>query len=200
MPQDLPFYVVGPATFKTLAATPTLKKDAIYGEASGNGETLAHYILDHYSQITRRNVPLLFLVGEQRRDIIPKTLMDSNLPDEQRIEVKELTVYETGVMETFEENFKICLSQHSEAMYQWVVVFSPAGCEATLRGLDFLDFPGGKANPRKRNRNIFLATIGPTTRDILMKDFGIEPDVCAETPNAEGIGQGISRFMELNIP
>jgi uroporphyrinogen-III synthase len=191
---------VGPATFKTLAATPTLKKEAIYGEDSGNGEALARYILDHYSQNSMPRASLLFPVGEQRRDIIPKTLMDTNLVEDQRIQVKELTVYETGVMKTFEENFKTCLRQSSEATHQWVVVFSPTGCEATLRSLDLLDSTSGKAKPKPQDRKIFLATIGPTTRDILINDFGFEPDVCAETPSAEGIGQGISRFMELNTP
>ena len=64
----------------------------------GNGEALAHYMLDHYGQWYRdRKVkpPLLFLVGEQRRDIIPKTLMDPALADDRRIQVDELVVYGT---------------------------------------------------------------------------------------------------------
>jgi len=45
--------------------------------------------------------PLLFLVGEQRRDIIPKTLTSPSLPPDRLIQVDELVVYETGVMESF---------------------------------------------------------------------------------------------------
>lgn len=40
-------------------------------------------------------------MGEQRRDIIPKTLIAHSLPPSHRIQVDELVVYETGVMESF---------------------------------------------------------------------------------------------------
>ncbi len=52
-------------------------------------------ILEHYGQIySERNPkpPLLFLVGETRRDIIPKTLMNPELSSDKRIEVVEEVV------------------------------------------------------------------------------------------------------------
>ena len=73
---------------------------------TGNGEGLAHFILEHYNALPGVKKPLLFLVGEQRRDIIPKTLMEPHpWPDELRVEVKELVVYETGVMSSFATDF-----------------------------------------------------------------------------------------------
>jgi uroporphyrinogen-III synthase len=100
----------------------------VLGSNTGNGEALAKYILEHYRSlhnpmspsITSTSPPepstnsgrendmqttqmpsLLFLVGEQRRDIIPKTLTSPSLPPDRLIQVDELVVYETGVMESF---------------------------------------------------------------------------------------------------
>lgn len=47
---------------------------------------------------------LLFLVGEVRRDIIPRTLMDPAIGG-RRVAVEEVVVYETGVMGGFEGEF-----------------------------------------------------------------------------------------------
>ena len=53
-----------------------------------------------------------------------------------------------------------------------------------------------KKRRRKRKSRTFIATIGPTTRDFLVREFGFEPDVCAERPSPEGVGEGIVRVME----
>jgi uroporphyrinogen-III synthase len=45
-------------------------------------------------------------------------------------------------------------------------------------------------------RSVFVATIGPTTRDHLRKEYGFVADVCAEKPSQEGVALGIERFME----
>ncbi|KAI9052382.1 hypothetical protein LZ554_003732 [Drepanopeziza brunnea f. sp. 'monogermtubi'] len=186
--QDVPIYTVGPATSRALRAisqTPALN---IFGADMGNGEALAHYMLDHYGrwyQDRKTKPPLLFLVGDQRRDIIPKTLMDPTLADERRIQVDELVVYGTGVMEFFEENFTNMLRETRDLPMRLVVVFSPTGCEAMLRALGMLDPETRKAKavgPPKM-RNTYIATIGPTTRDFLRHSFGYEPDVCAEKPS-----------------
>ena len=90
-------------------------------------------MLDHYGEWYRdREVKprLLFLVGEQRRDIIPKTLMDPALSNDRRIEVDEVVVYGTGVMESFEQDFTKLLRDTNNRAVRWVVVFSPTGCEA----------------------------------------------------------------------
>lgn len=163
-------------------------------------------MLDHYGewyQDRKVKPPLLFLVGEQRRDIIPKTLMDPTLSDEKRIQVDELVVYGTGIMESFEQDFMASLKETDLRSVRWVVVFSPTGCGAMLRALEMLDPATGKVNAGKRNEEsgrarTYIATIGPTTRDYLRNNFGYEPDVCAEKPSPEGIEQGIRKFMENN--
>ncbi|PBP26074.1 uroporphyrinogen-III synthase HemD [Diplocarpon rosae] len=198
--QDVPIYTVGPATSRALRAIPQTPALNIFGADMGNGEALAYYILDHYCQWyqDRRIKPsLLFLVGEQRRDIIPKTLMDASLADDHRIQVDELVVYGTGVMKSFEQEFSKILLETKDIPMMWVVVFSPTGCEAMLRVLGLLEPEIGKAKPFSPpgSRSTYIATIGPTTRDFLRNSFGFEPDVCAEKPSPEGVEAGIRSFL-----
>lgn len=167
----------------------------------GNGEALAHYMLEHYIEwYSTRAIkpPLLFLVGDTRRDIIPKTLMDPSLTSDKRIQVDELVVYGTGVMESFEQDFEERLSITKDEAVRWVVVFSPTGCEAMLRALGMLGVSSGKvkATDMQETRRTFIATIGPTTRDYLGNEFGFEPDVCAERPSPEGVEAGILAFIQ----
>ncbi|KAF5860183.1 hypothetical protein ETB97_001888 [Aspergillus alliaceus] len=196
--QSLILYTVGPATSRSLTSIRDehLPHATILGSETGNGENLAQLILEHYNWLYDAShepkPPLLFLVGAQRRDIIPKTLMAESLAPGQRIGVDELVVYETGVMEGFEESFAAAVRAAGEFLAGgleraiWVVVFSPTGCDAMLRVLKALG--GGK-------RRVFIATIGPTTRDHLRK-YEFEADVCAEKPSQEGVGMGIEKFME----
>jgi uroporphyrinogen-III synthase len=199
--QDVPVYTVGPATSRALRAIPQEPLLNIFGSDTGNGEALAHYMLDHYGEWYKEYTvkpPLLFLVGEQRRDIILKTLMDPDLPNDRRIQVDELVVYGTGVMESFEEDFTKLLLETKDKRLRWVVVFSPTGCEAMLRSLDLLDPETGKAKTGEQlsRRNNYIATIGPTTRDFLRTKFGFEPDVCASKPSPEGVEEGIRQFLK----
>jgi len=184
---------------KTLQTT-HLSNAQVLGEEAGNGENLAHYILEHYNSVyaAASKPSLLFLVGEQRRDIIPKTLMSADLSAERRIYVEETVVYETGVMASFESQFRQELESNHSKEVVWIVVFSPTGCEVMLRNLDLLDEKTGRAKRRCQTsggRRYYVATIGPTTRDYLRKTFGFEPDVCAEKPSPEGVGEGIEKFM-----
>lgn len=171
----------------------------MFGEHTGNGDNLAQFILEHYgtwyADHTEEKPGLLFLVGEQRRDIIPKTLMNPNLPSDKRINVEEIVVYGTGVMESFGEDFSHHLEQSQEREMVWIVVFSPTGCDAMLKGLGILDEKTGKAKPKDPNRTRFIATIGPTTRNYLKRTFDFEPDVCSEKPSPEGILEGIRQFI-----
>ncbi|KAL2064030.1 hypothetical protein VTL71DRAFT_4524 [Oculimacula yallundae] len=199
--QDIPIYTVGPATCRALRAIPQSPPLNIFGEEMGNGEALAHYMLDHYGKwYADRAVkpPLLFLVGEQRRDIIPKTLMDPSLASDRRIQVDELVVYGTGVMESFEQDFTRILAETKSSDMRWVVVFSPTGCEAMLRVLGRLDSETGKVRVNKTSEleRTYVATIGPTTRDFLRNSFGYEPDVCAGKPSPEGVEAGIKSFLK----
>ena len=200
--QNVPIYTVGPATSRALNSIQQTPPLQIFGSDMGNGEALAHYMLPHYSQwyATESVKPaVLFLVGETRRDIIPKTLMNPSLASDQRVQVDELEVYGTGVMESFERNFESRLKVTQTESVRWVVVFSPTGCEAMLRALGMLDGETGKVSKAYLSsageRRTFIATIGPTTRDYLKNEFGYEPDVCAETPSPDGVQEGILSFM-----
>ncbi|KAJ4412024.1 hypothetical protein N0V82_008903 [Gnomoniopsis sp. IMI 355080] len=196
--QNVPVYSVGPATTRALTAVPQDPPLRVFGEHTGNGDSLAHFILDHYGTwYDERNVKpsLLFLVGEQRRDIIPKTLMDKQLPQNRRIQVDEIVVYGTEVMDSFPQDFKLCLDTIRENRMTWIVVFSPTGCDAMLKGLGMLDETTGKARPKDPARTRFVATIGPTTRNYLQRTFQFEPDVCAEKPSPEGVLEGIKQFV-----
>jgi uroporphyrinogen-III synthase len=90
-----------------------------------------------------RKKPLLFLVGEQRRDIIPKTLTDTakRLPEEERIPVDEVEVYVTRTMASFQGDFtaRLKAARKNGQNTVVVVVFSPQGCEAMLRSLGYID-------------------------------------------------------------
>ncbi|KAI4864530.1 tetrapyrrole biosynthesis, uroporphyrinogen III synthase [Hypoxylon rubiginosum] len=199
--QDVPIYSVGPATTRALKAVPQNPPLQIFGEHTGNGDALAQFILEHYGEWYRERLTkpsLLFLVGEQRRDIIPKTLMDETLPDDTRIRVSELIVYGTGVMESFAGDFAGVLQKTADRPSRWVVVFSPTGCDSMLKGLGMLDSETGKVIERsgEEKRTTYIATIGPTTRNFLKRTFDYEPEVCAEKPSPEGVWQGITEFMK----
>lgn len=203
---NMPIYVVGDATANAVRSLEL--PCPVVGAHTGNGEALADFVIQWHATLSRdvthldgRKLPLLFLVGEQRRDIIPKTLQSEDLAPHERIPVLEVIVYETGEMTSFEEDFTDLLREAKAAKVkkQWVVVFSPQGCEALLSGLGWLEGKSGTFNgglrevmsgPMKTN----VATIGPTTRDFLRQEFGFDPDVCAEKPSPEGVGRAMQAF------
>lgn len=200
--QNVPIYSVGPATTRALRAIQAEPPLQIFGEHTGNGEALAAYILEHYhGWYSDREAlpPLLFLVGEQRRDIIPKTLMDQSLAHDRRILVDEEIVYGTGVMESFPRDFEKILYETRHEPERWIVVFSPTGCADMLRGLGLLNQHGDKVDLQRRDGKSYIATIGSTTRAHLMDQFGFEPDVCADSPTPDGILDGIVKFTMRHI-
>lgn len=204
--KDMPIYVVGPATANGVKALGL--PCPIIGEQTGNGDALAKFILEWHATLSRdvtflegRKLPLLFLVGEQRRDVIPKLLQAEDVHPLDRIKLTEVVIYETGEMVTFEEDFTLLVraAKAKRVKQQWVVVFSPQGCEATLNGLGWLDEKSGKYSAALREvvsgaMETRIATIGPTTRDYLVQEFGFEPDVCAEKPSPEGVGNRIEEW------
>ncbi|KAJ9667751.1 uroporphyrinogen-III synthase [Coniosporium apollinis] len=211
LPSSTPLYAVGPATASSLRALNL--RCPILGEESGSGEALAHFILHHYNQNhldphpgPGKKLPLLFMVGEQRRDIIPRILQLEEHVPAARIAVTELVVYETGEMQSFQPEFSQTwrTNQDRGAYCQWVVVFSPTGCRAMLASLGLLDEETGKIkryqkpelDTSKPLSKTFIATIGPTTRDYLLKEFGFRPDVCAAKPSPEGVWAAIRTYME----
>lgn len=201
---NVPVYSVGPATTRALAAVKTTPPLEVVGSHTGNGEALAAFMLEHYNARYSHHASkpaLLFMVGEQRRDIIPKTLMDPALPADKQIQVDEVPVYGTGVMKSFPTDFQAMLDATASQRARWVVIFSPTGCDAALERLGLLDESTGRAisttrREERKERSTYIATIGPTTRDHLRVNFGFDPDVCADTPSPEGIFQGIVKFME----
>lgn len=205
LPATLPLYVVGPATARGLRALNL--PCPIVGEESGNGEVLAQLILKHYNELSAGSgsakLPILFLVGEQRRDIIPKTLQSAELPADQRSRVDEVVVYETGEMQSFRADFTALVKRHEQAgvRQQWVVVFSPTGCRAMLESLGLVDQVTGKLTSSLRDAptTTWISTIGPTTRDYLAKNFDYEPDVCSKKPSPEGVGSAIEEFMQNRV-
>lgn len=133
--------------------------------------------------------------------------MDTGRLAAERIDVDEIVVYETGEMGSFEVDFRDVLRRERQGAGGgpiWVVVFSPSGCEGMLRVLGLGPFKPASASADRdgdgdgegRRRDVFVATIGPTTRDFLRERFGFEADVCAERPSPEGIAEGIRRFVD----
>ena len=215
----LPIYTVGPATSRALESLRDefFPRCEVLGRETGNGEGLAGYILQHHRQkihelseketvgqpreSPREPLPLLFLVGEQRRDIIPKTLSSPSLAPTSRIHVQETIVYETQVMSSFASSFAAILQQNLSSPSKpakWIIVFSPTGCAAMLRVLGWLDEETGRASRKRLEQEegkTYVACIGPTTKEYLEVEFGFEVHVCAEKPSPEGLGEGIERFM-----
>ncbi|KAF3051373.1 hypothetical protein E8E11_010604 [Didymella keratinophila] len=197
LPKSLPLYVVGPATARGLRALNL--RCPILGEETGNGEALAGFILEHYNALypSASNPPILFMVGDKRRDIIPKTLQSEQLPSDKSARVNELVIYETGEMHSFKTNFTSIWQENADAgsTSQWVVVFSPTGCQAMLESLGLLDAQTGKSKKDVGLRDILIVTIGPTTRDYLINEFEFTPDVVAEKPSPDGIAEGIRAYV-----
>ncbi|KAJ4347003.1 uroporphyrinogen-III synthase [Didymosphaeria variabile] len=198
LPKHMPLYVVGPATARSLKSINL--HCPIVGEETGNGQALAKFILDHYNELYEGDDKphVLFLVGEKRRDVIPKTLQSPDLPTGQRLVVQELEIYETGEMQSFKSNFTSIWQNNAVLgkMRQWVVVFSPTGCQAMLESLGLLSPGPGKSTASSATpRDVSIVTIGPTTRDYLIEEFGFTPEVCAPRPSAEGIAEGMQSFL-----
>lgn len=205
LPAELPLYVVGPATARGLRSLGLGCQ--ILGEDTGNGEALAAFMLDHYNKLPTtqttlhgQKLPLLFPVGEQRRDIIPNTLQSAGLDPAKRIGVEEVIVYETGEMESFSQDFAKAIeaNAHAGSKKQWAVVFSPQGCKAMLRCLGWLNESTGRFDSSRikpQTMVTYVATIGPTTRSFLVNELGFEPNISADKPSSEGIYSAIHCFQ-----
>lgn len=193
--QSIPVYSVGPATTRALKAVPQCPPLQVFGEETGTGEKLAPLILEHYGQWYKdreAKPPLLFLVGEKRRDVIPKVLTAAGF------KVEEVVVYGTDEKQSFEEDFAHRLAETESAPRRWVVVFSPTGCESMLRALGVLDKETGlaKRDESSPKRQTLVATIGPTTRDYLINKCGFFPDAVAGQPSPEGVWKAILECEE----
>ena len=154
----------------------------------------------------RKKKPVLFLVGETRRDVIPRMLQSEALAEEERVKVDEVVVYQSAEMEDFGWQFeRVCQETQKERAEEdgvrWVVVFSPMAGRGMLKGLGWLDEGTGKVDGRLMvGRRDFVACIGPTTRAYLSREFGFEADVVARKPSPEGVREGIEEFMVRELP
>lgn len=200
LPAECPLYVVGPATARAVRAIDLVCP--VIGEHTGNGDALSDFILEDYARIdpSGQRLPLLFMVGEQRRDIIPNKLQSNKLTPDRRITVIEKVVYGTKEREAFADSFSSVLKVRQLRPGDiWVVVFSPQGCGAMLRVLGWVDSTGkhngsGEGSRFQTTGKVRIATIGPTTRDYLEKQYHFEPDVCADHPSPRGVHQGIVNY------
>ncbi|KAF3931833.1 hypothetical protein ABW19_dt0202451 [Dactylella cylindrospora] len=185
-------YVVGPATRNALVNLGFSAMNVV-GEESGNGASLADYIIDDYNSTK----DLLFLVGETHGTVIPHRLRDK----EPRVDVEELVVYKTGTRDEFEAEFRSVLSGLDEETAKeeevegqveerWVVIFSPAGTDAALRVI---------AEKEKEVKNVKykVCTIGPTTKDYMREAFKRTPDAMAKSPSPEGLLEGITKKIRV---
>jgi uroporphyrinogen-III synthase len=181
-------YTVGPAT--ALALT-KLHFSTILGADTGNGGTLANLIVHSYRRDhsmttysvdvpdpSQLSLPLLFLVGDQRRDIIPKRLAEENIP------LEELVVYETSVASTFDEELDRVVDDTTDGEIEWIIFFSPSGAEVALKKLE------------RMAHRIKVATIGPTTEEYLRTKWNVSPDMVSAKPEPISMVKGI---MEHSI-
>ncbi|KAK6518966.1 hypothetical protein TWF281_003656 [Arthrobotrys megalospora] len=180
-------YVVGPATRNSLIALGFTSSNVV-GEDSGNGAVLADFIVENYSS----KGDLLFLTGETHSTTIP-----TRVPDKLRelkgleVNVEEVVVYKTGVMEGFETDLRECLKRLDQEGSQedgprWIIFFSPTGTDAALRILEEREKEEGGKGPRYK-----CCSIGPTTKDYMHQKFGRRADAMAKAPSPEGVLEAV---------
>ncbi|KAK6347577.1 hypothetical protein TWF718_005415 [Orbilia javanica] len=184
--QTTTIYVVGPATRNSLLLlgfTPT----NIIGESSGNGAVLSDFIISHYTSNNLQG-DLLFLTGETHSTILPTKVPEKLLEEIGReVEVKEVVVYKTGVVEGFESDLKGCLEklEEEEEIKEpiWLVFFSPTGTDAALRVISSHESASSSPAVKKYK----CCSIGPTTRDFMFQKFGRKADAMAKIPSPDGV-------------
>ena len=151
-------------------------------------------MLGHYESKKK----LLFLVGEIRRDVIPKTLNAGG------VGVEEIVVYDTQVVSSFEKDFTRALKlgeagrkDSGEQIPRWVVIFSPTGSGTAMEILGRKVPVPTRVEVPRLERKTYVATIGPTTASHLRDNLGVEPDVVAGTPSPQGLWFGLEQFLEM---
>lgn len=157
--KEKPVYTVGPATRHALESLGI----STLGEASGNAESLAHYILQNHSQ-TR--LPLLFLCGSSRRDELPDILTSGG------IGIEECIVYHTHSVDPIDLD---TLSQPDVAVF-----FSPSGVHAVW-----------KHWPAEWTQ-VDCVSIGSRTTNAL-HDVGFRATATALQPTPEGVVEAVQR-------
>ncbi|OZJ05554.1 hypothetical protein BZG36_01690 [Bifiguratus adelaidae] len=158
-------YVIGNATAKA-AQTLGLKTT---GSTAGKAACLAPIIIEQYSR-TEPLLPLLFLVGDKRLDVLPQMLNGANIP------FQEIVTYETRPHRHFSQLLQSALSSTPD----WIVFFSPSGFDVALPILSTY------------THAYKVATIGPTTAQRLKHDT--EVHAVAAKPDAASLVRAIVRY------
>ena len=153
--REKPAYVVGPKT----ASEASLLGLEPAGQEGGAAEELADMIVQDPPEM-----PLLFLCGNRRRDVLPEQLLAAGVPFE------ELVVYETHPVGALD------VSSHPAP--DWLVAFSPSGLEAVQQtsGLD--------------RDQVRIAAIGPTTAEA-WRAAGWFVAAVAESPTPEALTRAV---------
>lgn len=160
-------YAVGPSTKDFLLR---IGFDNVKGgEDAGNGSILSDIIISNYIEHGKNSEPLL-LVGEIRKDTIPKKLSNNG------IQVREIVTYKTENLPDNLDRFEEFTRENS-----WVVFFSPQGTEEIIESI-------------KANNNQKVASIGPTTKEFLQRK-GLNPDVVSIKPDEKHLVNVILSFQ-----
>lgn len=163
---QIPIFTVGPATADFLLQLGFTNIKG--GSDAGNGSILADIIAND-DEGNYRDKNGLFLVGEIRKDIIPRKLQPAGF------KLVEIVVYTTTSMDNIEQRYSEKLSRNCENI---VVFFSPQGTEDIVKKVGDVDK---------------IISIGPTTEEYLLgKDIKVD-GVC-EKPTAEALLKLLSAF------
>jgi uroporphyrinogen-III synthase len=118
--------------------------------------------------------PLLFLVGDRRRDVIHRRLTAAHIALEERV------VYESSTDSSFQDKLEGALVEKDSI--DWIVFFSPTGADLAIHHILRLE------NPPK------VATIGPTTSDFLINSYDIMPQAVAASPEPSSLLHAIREY------
>jgi len=171
---QIPVYTVGQTTAAALQNGFHEKVNIIGAEQSGNAENLAQLIIAA-PQSNDQN--LLYLTGDKTRDVIANRLSAHAIPH------KLLQVYETTVRHNFTR--KLCNVVQQE--WDWIVMFSPSGVDASLPTIK--NFYGDQIS-------IKVAVIGPTTLQHLQTEHHLKAHACAEKPTPEALLEAIQNSQK----
>ncbi|XBW35874.1 hypothetical protein QEN19_001446 [Hanseniaspora menglaensis] len=154
-----PIFTVGPATavFLQNVGFTNIKG----GNEAGNGSILAD-IISNEEDGAYKNKTGLFLVGEIRKDVIPRKLIPAGF------NLTELVVYTTTSMDNIAERYFACLKPDCNNI---VVFFSPQGTEEIVKSI---------------GNDLSVLCIGPTTEEYLLSK-NIKVDGVCEKPSAEAL-------------
>eukprot|EP00128_Syssomonas_multiformis_P015752 Colp12_sorted_trinity150504_noHs@9785 len=154
-------YAVGEATGRLLNSIGF----TVTGEKSGTADNLSKLIIAQH----RDARPLLFLCGNKRRDVLPKTLTEAGIP------FQEMIVYSNNVNSNFEEDFLKC---YHSSLPNWIAFFSPSGLHALMPILE--------KHGLEKGSSVRYAAIGPTTAQAML-EISRPPAAVAQKPTPQSL-------------